>query len=365
MKQLTELYIGVMSGTSLDGVDVALCELSHDSCKLIHSLEYPLPAELKAEILSIINAATSIKEVGSLHTKLGQLFSDALNALLTAFDIDARSVNAVGLHGQTLWHEPNAAFPFSLQLGNANVVAAQTHTTTVADFRGMDIANGGEGAPFAPAFHHFLFGSSKIKRGVVNIGGMANLTVLGEKLLGFDVGCGNVLLDYWVDAKRSQKYDKDGLFAKSGKVHNALLDALLADAYFQKAAPKSTGREYFNAAWLESKLTAFSGVSDADVQRTLLELTAQSIANELKIFHIQELILCGGGAKNNFLVERLNTLCECEVTHSEAYGVDGDFLEAMLFAWLAHKRLHKEKVALKSVTGAKTDSILGAIYEAS
>jgi len=360
-----ELYIGVMSGTSLDGVDVALCELSHDSCKLIHSLEYPLPASLKAEILSLINAATSIKDVGTLHTKLGQLFSDALNALLTAFDIDSQSVNAVGLHGQTLWHEPNAAYPFSLQLGNANVVAAQTHITTVTDFRGMDIANGGEGAPFAPAFHHFLFGTSEKKRGVLNIGGMANLTVLGEELLGFDVGCGNVLLDYWVDAKRSQKYDTDGLFAKSGKVHNALLDALLADAYFQKAAPKSTGREYFNAAWLESKLAAFSGVSDADVQRTLLELTAQSIANEVKKFHIQELILCGGGAKNNFLVERLRTLCRCEVKTSEAYGVDSDFLEAMLFAWLAYKRIHKEKVALKNVTGAKKDSILGVIYEAS
>ena len=365
MKQSSELYIGVMSGTSLDGVDVALCELSHDSCKLIHSLEYPLPASLKAEILSLINAATSIKEVGILHTKLGQLFSDAVNALLTAFNIHPSSVNAVGLHGQTLWHEPNAAFPFSLQFGNANVVAAQTQITTVTDFRGMDIANGGEGAPFAPVFHHFLFGSSEKKRGVVNIGGMANLTVLGEELLGFDVGCGNVLLDYWVDAKRSKKYDRDGLFAKSGKIHKALLDALLKDAYFQKPAPKSTGREYFNTAWLKAKLTAFSNVNDTDVQRTLLELTARSIANEVKKFHIQELILCGGGAKNNFLVEQLQALCECEVLPSETYNVNGDFLEAMLFAWLAYKRLHKEKVALKSVTGAKKDSILGAIYEAS
>jgi len=364
MSNASGLYIGVMSGTSLDGVDVALCTVDAHDCRLIHSLEYPLPQTLKDEILSTINQNTTIQQVGSLHTKLGFLFSDAINALLEKYAINPAQIEAVGVHGQTLWHEPNAAYPFSLQLGNANVIATQTKIKTISDFRGMDIANGGEGAPFAPAFHKFLFGSSAKKRAVLNIGGMANLTILDEKTLGFDVGCGNVLLDLWIDKKRSQKYDKNGTFAKEGTLSETLLKNMLDDEYFKKLPPKSTGREYFNLLWLESYLQKMNTLSDADIQRTLLELTAKSIVNEVKRYNIKELILCGGGAKNLFLVERLEKLCGCRVVLSDAYRVNSDFLEAILFAWLAYKRVHNESVDLKDITGAKRNSILGAIYEA-
>lgn len=358
-----ELYIGIMSGTSLDGVDVVLCEVDAGSCRLLHSLEYPLPKKLKDEILSTINATTTIQEVGALHSRLGKLFADAVTALLEKFHIDPNAVTAIGLHGQTLWHEPNAVDAFSLQLGNGAIVATQTHITTVTDFRSMDVANGGEGAPFAPAFHHFLFGSAQQKRAVLNIGGMANLTILEDKTLGFDVGCGNVLLDYFIDAKRSKPYDKDGTFARSGRVDTALLENMLEDAYFKKLPPKSTGREYFNAAWLEKQLAKFPNIADADIQRTLLELTAKSVADELLRFNVAELIVCGGGAKNSFLLERIKILSNSQVVQSSHYEVDGDFLEAMLFAWLAYKRIHNQSVALKDITGTKKDSILGAIYE--
>jgi len=364
MSKESSLYIGVMSGTSLDGVDVALCTVDAHNCRLIHSLEYPLPQTLKDEILSSINQTTTLKQVGSLHTKLGFLFSDAINALLEKYVLNPEQIEALGVHGQTLWHEPNAVYPFSLQLGNANVIATQTKIKTISDFRGMDVANGGEGAPFAPAFHKFLFGSSAKKRAVLNIGGMANLTILDEKTLGFDVGCGNVLLDLWVDKKCSQKYDKDGEFAKEGILNEILLKSMLDDEYFKKLPPKSTGREYLNLRWLEKYIQKVSTLSDTDIQRTLLELTAKSIANEVKRYKIEELILCGGGAKNLFLVERLEKLCGCKVVFSDEYGANGDFLEAMLFAWLAYKRLHNESVDLKDITGAKKNSILGAIYEA-
>ena len=360
---MSELYIGVMSGTSLDGVDVALCEVSADSCKLIHTLEYPLDLALKNEILSAINAALTLKKLGELDSKLGKLFASAINALLQKFQIQAQSITAVGLHGQTLWHEPNALNAFSMQLGNANIVATQTHIKTITDFRRMDIANGGEGAPFAPAFHHFLFGNSKIKRAILNIGGMANLTILEKNSFGFDTGCGNVLLDSFIFAKCSKSYDKDGLFAKSGKLNSTLLKSMLEDEYFKKEPPKSTGREYFNMKWIEEKIQNHPSLSNADIQRTLLELTAQSIANEVKKFAIEELILCGGGAKNIFLIQRLKTLCSADIKQSNYYNINGDFLEAMLFAWLAYKRVHKESVALKNITGAKKDSILGAVYE--
>jgi len=358
-----QLYIGIMSGTSLDGVDVALCEVNENSCKLIHSLEYPLSQKLKNEILALINAKVSIKQVGELHTKLGKLFANAVNSLLEQFNINPNAVVAIGLHGQTLWHEPNAVDAFSLQLGNANVVATNTHIKTIADFRSMDVANSGEGAPFAPAFHKFLFGITKKNSAVLNIGGMANLSILKDKTLGFDVGCGNVLLDYWISTKRSKSYDKDGAFAKTGKLHPTLLVAMLKDDFFQQLPPKSTGREYFNAKWLKKYLKNFTNIADEDVQRTLLELTAQTLVNELKKYDIQELILCGGGAKNLFLVERIKKLSGIKVLQSQEYEVDGDFLEAMLFAWLAYKRVHNEVVALKDITGAKKDSILGAIYE--
>ncbi len=360
-----EYYIGMMSGTSLDGVDVVLCEIDSENCTLIHSLEYPMPRELKNDILSMIAGKTTLEQVGQIDYRLGVLFTQAVGALLIRENIDASSITAIGSHGQTLWHEPSGAYPFSMQLGDPNILSAKTGIPVVADFRRKDVALGGQGAPFASAFHEFIFKNINASVSIVNIGGMANITVLGEKLIGYDTGCGNVLLDMWIQKHQNVRYDKDGTWAKSGKVDYTLLDTMMADEYFSQPYPKSTGREKFNMAWLKDMLTRRGSsvcalVAEEDVQRTLVELTALSISNEVLKSECDVALLCGGGAKNSFLVERIKALMpNVEV----AIAQNADEIEAMTFAWLAYKRVHKEVVNLKDVTGAKDNTILGAIYE--
>ena len=361
---MKELYLGVMSGTSLDGVDVALCEIDDATCKLIASYEHPFPKTLKEEILRLLANKTTLKAIGTLDVKLGKLFADAINTLIQREKLLPENIKAIGLHGQTLWHEPDADYPFSMQLGDPNIVAAQTNITTIADFRRMDIANGGQGAPFAPAFHQFLFAQIEGNIAVVNIGGMANISLLFGDSAGWDVGCGNVLMDFWMQKTQHKDYDKAGNFAKSSTADEKLLAKMLEDAYFKKQPPKSTGREYFNKKWLETKLQGFEQLSDAQIQRTLLELTAHAITNDINATKTTKLIVCGGGAKNCFLLQRLRELCHIQVTSSDTLGISSDFLEAMAFAWFAKKRVHKETLALSSVTGSTKNSIAGAIYAA-
>ncbi len=353
-----EKYIGIMSGTSLDGIDVVLCEIDADSCELLSSLVYPMPLELKADILTMIEGKSTLEHVGILDHRLGVLFTQAVGALLIRENIDASSITAIGSHGQTLWHQPQGEYGFSMQLGDPNILTAKTGIAVVADFRRKDVALGGQGAPFAPAFHEFIFDNIKPSVSVVNIGGMANITVIDEKLIGYDTGCGNVLLDLWVSEHEGRTYDQGGEWARSGTVDYALLDLMLADDYFSQAYPKSTGREKFNKDWLQACLSGKTH-NPEDVQRTLLELTALSISNEVLRFNREFVLLCGGGAKNNFLVERIKSLLpNIEVEIAE----NADEIEAMTFAWLAYKRLHKEKVNLKEVTGASDNAVLGGIY---
>ncbi len=360
-----ELYIGIMSGTSLDGVDVVLCDISPTQCELLHSLEYPMPSVLKTDILAMINGKNTVEYMGQIDHRLGLLFTEAVGALLIREHIDISQIKAIGLHGQTLWHQPEGEYPFSMQLGDPNIITAKTHIPVVADFRRKDVALGGQGAPFAPAFHQFLFSSVSKHVAIVNIGGMANITVLDEKLIGYDTGCGNVLMDMWVNKHQNVAYDKDGTWAKSGEVDYILLDAMMADDYFLQPYPKSTGREKFNMAWLEDMLTRRGSsvcalVVEEDVQRTLVELTALSISNEVLKSGCDVALLCGGGAKNSFLVGRIKALMpNVEV----AIAQNADMIEAMTFAWLAYKRVHKEVVNLKDVTGASDNTILGGIYE--
>lgn len=351
-----------MSGTSLDGIDVVLCEIDSKNCKLIAAEEYPFDKELQKEILDVIDGITMLKEIGVIDKKLGLAFAHALNRFIREKEINVENITAIGLHGQTLWHEPDTAYPFSMQLGDASTVVADTSINVVSDFRSMDIANGGQGAPFAPAFHQFAFAHLEKKIAVLNIGGMANITLLTDTLRGWDTGCGNVLLDMWISKCKNLPFDKDGAFARSGAVNEELLNDMLSDSYFKKLPPKSTGREYFNETWFANHLPVFNSIKDEDIQRTLLELTAQSIANDLKNRDLELVIACGGGAKNSFLMQRIQELCEIEVTPSEAFGISSEFMEAMAFAWLAYKRVHKEAVELSSVTGAMKESILGGVY---
>ena len=354
-----EYYIGIMSGTSLDGVDVVLCGIDATSCSLEASLEYPMPQSIKETILQQIEAPCSLESVGVLDVRLGRLFAKAVNALLAQTNLKSSDIKAIGSHGQTLWHNP--AKGITIQLGDANIIAVDTGIAVVADFRRKDVALGGQGAPFAPAFHNFIFDNIKEVASVVNIGGMANITVLGEPLIGYDTGCGNVLLDMWIAKHQGVAYDKEGAWAKSGRVDYTLLDAMMSEGYFALDYPKSTGREKFNESWLEGYLEQIKGNESQpeDVQRTLLELTALSISNEVLKFNRDLLVLCGGGAKNSFLVERL----KCLMPNIEiVLASDANSLEAMAFAWLAYKRIHQEPVNLKEVTGAKANAILGGVY---
>jgi len=300
-------------------------------------------------------------QIGSLDNRLGELFASAINEFIQINKINPKDINAIGLHGQTLWHAPNAEYPFSMQLGCPNVVSARTGIKVVSDFRSMDVANGGQGAPFAPAFHQFLFSHLK-NVAVINIGGMANITILGKKLRGWDSGPGNVLMDLWISKCKKLPYDKKGKFASSGRVNLELLEIMLADNYFHKLPPKSTGREKFNKKYLASLLSDFKELKPRDVQRTLLELTVSTIAKDVKDKDIKKLIICGGGSKNRILMKRLQKVTKMDVKSSDDYGVSSDFLESMAFAWLAYKRVRGEVVKLSSVTGSRKDSILGGIY---
>jgi anhydro-N-acetylmuramic acid kinase len=282
--------------------------------------------------------------------------------LLKQEGLRADDIEAIGSHGQTLWHEPNGEFPFSMQLGNPSVLAVETGIMVVADFRSKDVASGGQGAPFAPAFHKELFGNIE-GCAVVNIGGMANISVFSSTLIGYDTGCGNVLMDLWVLECLGKTYDRDGMWAESGDVHKALLDNLLSDNYFKLNYPKSTGREYFNKGFLRKYLEGFDKISVVDIQATLLALTVRTIANEIKKFSIKKLLVCGGGARNGYLMRELQReLPSIEVESTDSYGVSSDDMEAMIFAWLAYKRLRNENIDLKTVTGAKYNKILGGIY---
>lgn len=360
-----ELYIGIMSGTSLDGVDVALCEIDEKSCIVLDALEFPFPSELKAELLWMMSGEKiTLEEIGRADCSLGMLFAEAISGLLVPKKIKNKSIKAIGLHGQTMWHAPDGEYPFTMQLGDANILAAKTGISVVTDFRRKDVALGGQGAPLAPAFHEFIFANINASIVVVNIGGMANITVLkkthNDRLIGYDTGCGNVLMDMWIAKHKNLSYDKDGAWARSGEVDYTLLDVVMADEYFSLEYPKSTGREKFNEGWLDDILKGIQKVIPLqDIQRTLLELTALSISNEVLKFNPDMTLLCGGGAKNSFLVERIKALMpNIEVDIAK----NADEIEAMTFAWLAYKRVHEEEVNLKDVTGARKNTILGAVY---
>jgi len=356
-------YIGLMSGTSLDGIDAALCEIDAEGCTLVGGLTYPMPSGLRKRIVGMITAGEgSLHEIGMLDREIGMIFARAANALLEKLGVFREEVRAIGSHGQTLWHAPEGTVPMTMQLGDPSTIAALTGITTVADFRRKDIALGGQGAPLVPAFHRFVFGLLDEKSAVVNIGGIANITMLGEKTIGYDTGCGNVLMDSWISRHRSLPYDGDGAWAREGKVDDALLERMLDDPYFALPFPKSTGREYFNPAWLDGYLDGLE-IVPADVQATLLELTARTIADEALRHDAARLVLCGGGARNGALVARIAALTPARVETSGEHGVSIDFMEAMAFAWLAYKRLRNEKIALSSVTGAREDTILGGVYE--
>ncbi|WP_434584491.1 anhydro-N-acetylmuramic acid kinase [Klebsiella sp. R390] len=363
-------FIGVMSGTSLDGIDVVLAAINENVVAQQASLSYPIPIALKEDILAICQGQQlTLSQFGRLDTRLGRLFADAVLALMRQEKLQAADIIAIGCHGQTVWHEPTGEAPHTLQIGDNNQIVAKTGVTVVGDFRRRDIALGGQGAPLVPAFHHALLAHPVERRIVLNIGGIANLSLLapGVPVRGYDTGPGNMLMDAWIWRQCGKPYDKDAQWASEGKVLLPLLQNMLSDPWFALPAPKSTGREYFNYGWLEQHLARFSGLRAQDVQATLVELTAVTIAEQVMLSGgCERLLVCGGGARNPLLMARLAALLPgTEVSTTDTAGISGDDMEALAFAWLAWRTMSGLPGNLPSVTGASEASILGAIFPAS
>jgi anhydro-N-acetylmuramic acid kinase len=360
-------YIGVMSGTSLDGVDVVLAAIDERMVAQQASYSHPIPLELKNAILGMCQGQqVTLAQVGDLDTRLGILFGEAVLGLMKKAGITAEEVTAIGCHGQTVWHQPKGDATFSMQLGDNNRIAAMTGVTTIGDFRRRDMAFGGQGAPLVPAFHQALLAHPTERRMILNIGGIANLSLLlpGQPIRGYDTGPGNMLLDAWIWRHRAQPYDKNAEWANSGRVNLTLLQQMLADPYFAEPAPKSTGREYFNIAWLEKQLSKVHELAPEDVQATLAELTAVSIAEQVQLAgSCDRLMVCGGGARNPLVMARLSAMLPgTEVSTTDSFGISGDDMEALAFAWLAFRTLSGKAGNLPSVTGASQETVLGAIY---
>jgi anhydro-N-acetylmuramic acid kinase len=370
MTDASALYIGLISGTSADGIDAALVRFEEDKPRLVHALTHSWPDALRARILRVAQneEQLDLDEFGRLDVAVGQTFADAVQALLTQSATSAASVRAIGSHGQTIRHRPVGEYPFTLQIGSASVIAERCGIDVVADFRSADVAAGGQGAPLLPAVHAMLLHAPRRTRVVLNLGGIANITVLSanERVFGFDTGPANGLMDAWCLRHRGEAFDRDGAFAASGRVHEPLLAELLRDPYFALPPPKSTGREHFHLGWLDARLPAPS-LSPADVQATLLELSARSIVQAIDACasDATDVLLCGGGVHNRMLVHRLRELLQPREVRSTAdYGVDPDHLEAIAFAWLARQRLLGLPGNLPAVTGAKGPRVLGAVYSA-
>jgi len=369
---MAERYIGLISGTSMDAVDAVLVEFAADApMRVVATCAQTLDEDLRQELLDLSQGSTglALAKLGELDYRVAQVFADAALRVLDHAGMGAQDVRAIGSHGQTLYHAPDAAYPFSLQIGDPNIIAARTGITTVADFRRRDLALGGQGAPLVPAFHHALFYSDSENRCVVNIGGIANITLLakdGTRVTGFDTGPGNALLDQWAAAHLGKPFDEEGRWARTGHVLEMLLQQLANDPFFRRPPPKSTGREYFSPGWLRRQLEALTTPpSPADVQRTLCELTAQTIASAIDRFGPgdERVLLCGGGARNPVLAEAIaQALAPRPVTRTDDYGLQADWVEGCAFAWLAMRTINGQPGNLPAVTGAREAAVLGGVY---
>lgn len=360
------LYVGLMSGTSLDGIDAALVDFSRNQPVCIATAYLPYPPELKQETLVLQSSGNDeLRRAALLANRLAELYAAAVDLLLSQAGIPAAAVRAVGCHGQTVRHVPGRGY--TLQLNNPALLAELTGITVVADFRSRDIAAGGQGAPLVPAFHDAVFRAPTLQRAILNIGGIANVTNLkpGATVRGFDCGPGNMLLDAWIRRHLDQAYDADGTWASQGRVLPDLLARLLAHEFFAMAPPKSCGREQFGLPWLEGQL--HGNESPADVQATLVQLTAASIAQAIGRWcgAPDELWLCGGGAHNSRLLAALRELLpDALIDKTDALGLPVDWVEAVAFAWLARRTLLGEPGNLPAVTGAAGPRVLGGIYPA-
>jgi len=362
----SSLYIGLMSGTSMDGVDGVLADFGGNAIHTIEAAFVPFPPALRAGLMALqANGDNEIEREAIAANGLARCYAECVQKLLP---LAPGPVAAVAVHGQTVRHRPEMGF--TRQTNNPALLAELTGLDVIADFRSRDIAAGGQGAPLVPAFHAAAFGQPGTARVVVNIGGIGNISVLHAdgRVTGFDTGPGNVLLDGWIGRHQGQEYDADGAWGASGQVHDGLLAALLEEAYFQQPAPKSTGRDLFHMEWLDARLSAFAGLAPADVQATLVELTARSIADAIRqeSAAVDAVYVCGGGAYNGALLRALAAALggNVAVESTAALGVAPNRVEALAFAWLGYRFMEREPGNMPAVTGAQGPRVLGALYPA-
>ncbi len=350
----------------MDAIDVVIADFKDQAVNVIAYQQFPIPGTIQ-QLTRAVNSSSPLDTVTELDVMLAKLFADAVCKLLASNSIKSGDIVAIGSHGQTVMHLPEDGCPRTLQIGDANIIASLTGITTVTDFRRMDIAVGGQGAPLAPGFHAWYFGTSAGERVILNIGGMANLTILNDNnVIGFDSGPGNALLDDWIRQHKGFEFDREGQWARSGQCNEILLQSMLDYEYFAKEPPKSTGRDEFNLAWLGNLIEQCKDQpSAADVQATLLQLSARTISTAINEHagNADEVIVCGGGCHNTLLMEELKTLLEDkEVCCTDKYGVEADAIEALAFAWLAKCRVEAVPGNIPSVTGATKAVVLGGIY---
>ncbi len=365
-----EYFIGLLSGTSIDGIDCVLVDFSPTPPRLINTISHPIPAALRQDLLFLCqDQSISLRLLGETDVGLGRVFAEAVNLLLVKTELKPSDIIAVGSHGQTIKHHPHGAYQFTMQIGDPSTISELTGITTIADFRSKDMAAGGQGAPLTPLFHQGYFGSEIVRRAVLNIGGIANISLLSldseSPLTGFDTGPGNVLMDSWISLKKGLPFDRNGEWAATGLPHAELLERLMKESFLALPPPKSTGRELFNLPWLMTKLEGLGPITDVGIQSTLLEFTARTIAQstDWSSRKIEEIIVCGGGAYNTALLQRLQMLiAPVKVISSEQAGLAPDWVEGVAFAWMARKTWLGEAIDCRGVTGARHPCLLGAIY---
>ena len=359
-------FIGLMSGTSADGIDAVLITTEGKQSELLGSHHRPMPAPLRDEILAFRQSGPDeLHRLATLDVKLAKEYASAVSALLDTAQLEAAAVTAIGCHGQTIRHHPEGDTPYTLQIGDPNRLAELTGITVVSDFRRRDMAAGGQGAPLVPAFHRARLVSAGVATAVVNIGGIANISLITADgdVAGWDTGPGNTLMDAWIAQNQGKPFDRNGEWAASGTIIVPLLTALLQDPYFAMRPPKSTGPEYFHLDWLAANLSGDE--TSADVQCTLAALTVESLALALAQQPLDVVRVCGGGARNTWLMQRLtDRLRETAVTTTEAIGVDPEWVEAWAFAWLAAQTLAGQPGNVPAVTGATGSRVLGGIFPA-
>lgn len=364
-----ELFLGLISGTSVDSIDAALVDLSTDTPRLMASCSTAWPAPVREAIFATRQLADDeLDDLSELDLQCAEVFAEAAERCLQLTGTAAEDVIAIGSHGQTIRHRPEIERPFSLQIGDAMRITELTGIDVISDFRSADISAGGEGAPLVPAFHEAVFRHEQLNRVIVNIGGIANITWLpattDADIIGFDTGPGNNMMDAWCERHLNESYDDNGSFAASGKTDVSLLAACMMEEYFSQAPPKSTGFELFNMEWLQSRLQ--KDMASEDVQSTLCDLTATSIIRDINRYATacDEIYICGGGVHNSELMRRLQAMTPCPVRSTAELGVDPDWVEAMTFAWLAQQHIRNRPGNIPSVTGANSAQILGKLTRA-